>query len=38
MSKLIIAASCKRKYKITTVSNHGYGIFSNTLNRQFDKK
>ena len=36
MNRMNIAARNKRKFKVTTNSNHDYHIFDNLLNRQFD--
>jgi len=38
MNKLGIVVRRKRKHKITTNSNHSYGIFPNTLNREFEQE
>lgn len=36
MQRMNIAARRKRKYRITTDSNHDYRVFENLLDRQFD--
>ena len=36
MKRMNIAARCKRRFIVTTDSKHGYRVFDNLLNRQFE--